>query len=137
MRCIVLVQKTLAGCAVDSLNSNFIGTDGIFTVALGNGCVKFFHHGLELGLVSPILGSEFLRLLVPLCRRFNVGHASIATSSYKIELQQLALMDYSKESLENQVFFQKNLYFFQLVIYSVFHGYNTLYLDAGGHIYAL
>ena len=46
-------------------------------------------------------------------------------------------MDYSKEVLENQVFFQKNLYFFQLVIYSVFHGYNTLYLDAGGYFYAV
>ena len=82
---IVLVQQTLAGRAVDCLNRNFIGTDGIVTVALGNSCVKFFHHGLELGLISAILRSEFLGLNVSLCRRFSVGRASIATSSYKIE----------------------------------------------------
>ena len=46
-------------------------------------------------------------------------------------------MDYIKEVLENQVFFQKKLDFFRLVIYSVFHGYNTLYLDAGGQIHAV
>ena len=71
--------------AVDCLNSNFIGTDGCIAVAIGNGCVKLFNHGLELGLLSAVLCSELLGLLVPLGRRFNVGHASIATSSYKIE----------------------------------------------------
>ena len=33
MSCIVLVQKPLAGCAVDSLNSNFIGTDGFLALS--------------------------------------------------------------------------------------------------------
>ena len=84
--CVVLVQQTLAGRAVNSLNCNFIGTDGIVTVALGNSCVKLFNHGLELGLLSAVLSSELLRLFVSLGRRFNVGHALIATSSYKIEL---------------------------------------------------
>ena len=81
------MQQTLAGRAVNCLNSNFIGTDGCVTVALGNCCVKLLNHGLELGLLSAVLCSELLGLFVPLGRRFNVGHVSIATSSYKIELQ--------------------------------------------------
>ena len=83
--CVVLVEQTLTSRAVDCLNSNFIGADGIFTVTFGNSCVKLFNHGLKFGLFSTILSSEFLGLLVSLCRRFNVGHVSIATSSYKIE----------------------------------------------------
>ena len=37
--CIVLVKQTLGSRAVDCLNCNFIGIDGIVLVAFGNSCV--------------------------------------------------------------------------------------------------
>ena len=113
--CVVLVQQALRGRAVDCLNSNFIGIDGIILVALGNSCVKLLHHGLELGLVSTVLGSEFLGLQVSLCRRFNVGHVSIATSSYKIELHNFnsRLVIIAKNILKIKHFFKFFFAFFE------------------------
>lgn len=54
MRCVVLVDQTLAGRAVNSLDSNFIGTDGCVTVAFGNSRIKLLQVGLQGGFLSLV-----------------------------------------------------------------------------------
>ena len=57
VRCVVLVNQTLAGRAVNSLDSNFIGTDGCVTVAFGNSRIKLLQVGLQGGFLSLVLNS--------------------------------------------------------------------------------
>ena len=52
---VVLRQQTLAGCAVNGLNGNFIGIDGCIAVAFGNGRVKLF-----IMVLSSVLSARFL-----------------------------------------------------------------------------
>ena len=85
MRCVVLVDQTLAGRAVNSLDSNFIGTDGCVTVAFGNSRIKLLQVGLQGGFLSLVFQILQLGLFVSLHCGLDVRHFSIATSSYKIQ----------------------------------------------------
>ena len=81
----MLIINPMAGRAVNSLDSNFIGTDGCVTVAFGNSRIKLLQVGLQGGFLSLVFHVLQLGLLVSLHCGLDVRHFSIATSSYKIQ----------------------------------------------------
>ena len=82
--CIVLVDQVLACGMVNCADSTFIGTCGSFFVTCSNSCIELFDRSLQCRLFCFVLSLTSLVLGISLDLGFNVGHTSIATSSYMI-----------------------------------------------------